>query len=140
MRLKEIITRIPLGVKNKNGRIYRPVNFALGLKNQIREGMMIGELGHPSTMDVSFKNASHKVTDLSVCGNELEVRAELLDTNMGKKLKEIEGVENLYVLSPRGVGNVNPDGTIDDLKVYTFDLIPRHESSWFFDEIHFDEL
>jgi hypothetical protein len=125
-----IITYIPFGVKNKNGRIYTAENFE-HVQSKIESGTMLGELGHPDRWETSMMKATHTVVDIDIDDDFCLVTADLLSTGAGMELGDLMSISGHdLILSPRGTGKVNPDGTVSDYTVFTFDLIPSCESAF----------
>ena len=78
-------------VKNRNGRIY-PMEI---LKKEvsryntkfINENRAFGELGHPDGPTVNLERVSHMVTSLSPDGKNFIGEAKIMETPMGKIVK-----------------------------------------------------
>lgn len=110
---------IHFNYENKNGHIFQKNNIILPkLNNQV----LFGELTHPKTTDITLSNVSHTISNIKIIGNALYGDIKILDTDKGKRLKELIK-ENIVQFRPRTTGIVNTDGTISNYRIYTFDAI-----------------
>jgi len=140
---------IRLNKKNKNGRIYPAHIFLNELKKyqeKIDQNMAMGELGHPDSIDISFNNVSHLITECKLKYSKVPrkkkkmmkkfgtyqkdivmVKYKILDTPKGIIAKDL--IDNL-VPSPRGIGSVDENGVVnEDYKLLSIDLIQKSEKS-----------
>jgi hypothetical protein len=140
---------IQTDVINKNGRIYPNdvVKRELELFNdKIKNGSAYGELGHPSSTDVSLQRASHIVTKTCLKFPKVPrkkkkkmkkqgtynydtviVNYKLLTTEEGKLASKF--IDDL-VPSPRGIGSVDANGVVgDDYQLLSVDLIRKETKS-----------
>lgn len=97
-------------IKNRNGRMY-PKSIlqrecARYNKDYIIENRAIGELGHPDTPTINYDRASHKFLSLKEEGNNFMGRAKILDTPMGKIVKNLLDEEVKIGMSTRGMGSL----------------------------------
>lgn len=95
---------------NQNGRIY-PWELLnremLKYKSiEISEKRAYGELDHPDSSIISYKNASHVVLDLWWEDKDLKAKIEILNTPAGNIVKEIMMAGYTIGISSRGQGNV----------------------------------
>lgn len=98
------------------------------LRDMIKEqGSILGELDHPEgRYDVQLKEASHKITDLWYDNNTKCVmgRLEVLDTENGKKLKEIVNAGYPLYVSSRAAGDVDEKTKeVEIAQIFTYDVV-----------------
>lgn len=97
-------------VKNHNRRIYpRDVmvnEVARYTKTKLNDNQAVGELGHPDTPTINLDRVSHKILELREDGNNWIGKAKILDTPLGKIVKNLmdEGVK--FGVSSRGLGSL----------------------------------
>lgn len=88
----------------------------------------VGELNHPTTIDVDYNNACHLITSMEQDGNIWIGESKVLThTPKGSLLAGllVDGVK--VGMSTRGVGNINENKEVDDYKLITVDVV--HEPS-----------
>lgn len=115
---------------NKNRRIY-PRNVLESAINYIRpaieERRLVGELDHPDTPTVKWKEASHIITKLWWEGNSLMGEGETLPTPWGMVLENVLRRKIKVGISSRGVGDgkMSSQGLIisDGFKMVTWDIV-----------------
>ena len=98
------------GIKNRNGRVY-PVEV---LQKEIQrynekfvdENRAYGELGHPEGPTVNLDRVSHMVTSLKQDGKDFICEAKIMDTPMGKIVKNIMDEGGKLGVSSRGMGSL----------------------------------
>lgn len=140
---------IRLNKKNRNGRMYTNDVFQKALEDYMLKkestGVLYGELGHPTSFDISFSNVSHSIESLrmgyakvprklkkklkkSVLYHKsiLFANIRLLDTPMGQVAKSI--IDSL-ALSVRGSGKIDENGTVTDYKIFSLDLINKEDKA-----------
>jgi len=98
-------------VKNRNGRVY-PLEIlqkevAKYNKNFIRENRAFGELGHPEGPTVNLERVSHMVTELHPDGKNFVGEAKIMETPMGKIVKNLIDEGAKLGVSSRGMGSLN---------------------------------
>ena len=102
------------GIKNRNGRVY-PVEV---LQKEIQrynekfvdENRAYGELGHPEGPTVNLDRVSHMVTSLKQDGKDFIGEAKIMDTPMGKIVKNLMDEGAKLGVSSRGMGSLKQKG------------------------------
>jgi hypothetical protein len=116
------------GKENSNKRIYEEKEYLPHLdylKKKIEQNRLVGELDHPKEFDVSLKNISHVITDLSYNDSDrtLKIKVKLLNTPAGKIAKELIDSGIPISISSRAAGNVKNDKKVEIKKIFTYDLV-----------------
>ena len=137
---------------NRNGRVYQSdkMNEAIQeyLKNnkiklgRISGGNCVGDIDHPVTLN----EASHKIDELTIEGNELVGNISILDTPQGKNVQALLDSNIKLAFAPRMAvdiqeekdeeGNVildengQPKTYIADIKLESIDIIQDCEKSF----------
>jgi len=98
-------------IKNRNGRVY-PMEIlqkevARYNKKFINESRAYGELGHPDGPTVNLERVSHMVTELYPDGKNFVGEAKIMETPMGKIVKNIMNEGGKLGVSSRGMGSLN---------------------------------
>ena len=80
-------------VKNRNGRVY-PMDILTKEvtkynKNFIQQNRAFGELGHPDGPTVNLERVSHMITSLTPDGKNFIGEAKIMETPMGKIVKNL---------------------------------------------------
>lgn len=118
-------------IQNRNGRIYEKRILEKAVADYVKEwvvpGRAVGELEHPDSPVVDFKNASHRITELRFEGNNVMGKAIILNTPMGNTVKGLmEGGVKLGV-SSRGMGSIEEKNgkrfVSDDFVLRTVDIV-----------------
>lgn len=117
------------GVRNRNGRVY-------DLKEMQREvqrindmakagNHVLGELDHPSVLEVRLKNVSHKIVEMRMEGNRVIGKAEVLESHPnGQILKGLLADGVRVGVSTRGSGQVNEStGDVKNFGMVTVDAV-----------------
>ena len=101
-------------IKNRNGRVYpmevldeevRKYN-----KNFIQQNRAFGELGHPDGPTVNLERVSHMITSLEPDGKNFIGEAKIMDTPMGKIVKNLMDEGAKLGVSSRGMGSLKQKG------------------------------
>tara|TARA_Y100000385_G_scaffold265648_1_gene300109 strand:+ start:145 stop:801 length:657 start_codon:yes stop_codon:yes gene_type:complete len=101
-------------IKNRNGRVYpmevldeevRKYN-----KNFIEQKRAFGELGHPDGPTVNLERVSHMITSLKPDGKNFIGEAKIMDTPMGKIVKNLMDEGAKLGVSSRGMGSLKQKG------------------------------
>ena len=98
-------------VKNRNGRVY-PLDIlekevTKYNKNFIKENRAFGELGHPEGPTVNLERVSHMITELHPDGKNFIGEAKIMDTPMGKIVKNLMDEGAKLGVSSRGMGSLD---------------------------------
>lgn len=96
--------------KNRNGRIY-PKNILAKetgryINEYVNKGRALGELNHPTGPTVNLDRVSHIVKELHENGNNIYGKAKVLDTPMGKIVKNLIDEGACLGVSTRGMGSL----------------------------------
>ena len=98
-------------IKNRNGRVYpmEVLEKEVGRYNKkfINENRANGELGHPEGPTVNLERVSHMVTELYPDGKNFIGEAKIMETPMGKIVKNIMNEGGKLGVSSRGMGSLN---------------------------------
>lgn len=106
--------------KNRNGRVY-PISI---LENEVKryndqyvgKKRALGELNHPQGPTVNLDRVSHLITELKFNGNDCIGRAKVLDTPMGKIVKNLIDEGAQLGVSSRGMGSLKDVGGINEVQ------------------------
>ena len=114
--------------KNRNNRIYTESEYLPqieALQAKIKSSKLLGELDHPQTFDVSLKNVSHVIEELTYDTNTKQVkgRIRLLDTDAGRQAKALVDAGVPLQISSRAAGAVESNGTVKIKQLFTYDLV-----------------
>ena len=98
-------------IKNRNGRIYPMEILEKEVtrynKKFINENRAYGELGHPEGPTVNLERVSHMVTELYPDGKNFIGEAKIMETPMGKIVKNIMDEGGKLGVSSRGMGSLD---------------------------------
>ena len=98
-------------VKNRNGRVYPMEVLQKEVtkynKNFIQQKRAFGELGHPDGPTVNLERVSHMITSLVPDGKDFIGEAKILETPMGKIVKNLMDEGAKLGVSSRGMGSLN---------------------------------
>lgn len=114
--------------KNRNQRIYTESEYLPqieALQTKIKSSKLLGELDHPQTFDISLKNVSHIIEELTYDKDSKQVkgRIRLLDTEAGRQAKALVDAGVPLQISSRAAGSVKEDGTVQIKQLFTYDLV-----------------
>jgi len=106
--------------KNRNGRVY-PMGI---LENEVKryndeyvgKKRALGELNHPQGPTVNLDRVSHLITELKFNNNDCIGRAKVLDTPMGKIVKNLIDEGAQLGVSSRGMGSLKDVGGINEVQ------------------------
>ena len=101
-------------IKNRKGRVY-PMEVlekevAKYNKNFVNEKRAFGELGHPDGPTVNLERVSHMITSLKPDGKNFIGEAKIMDTPMGKIVKNLMDEGAKLGVSSRGMGSLRQKG------------------------------
>jgi hypothetical protein len=107
-------------LKNRNGRMYpkevMQKEVARYTKESIEKKRAYGELGHPDGPTVNLDRVSHMIVGLKEEGDNYIGRAKILDTPMGRIVKELIGEGASLGVSSRGLGSLKERNGINEVQ------------------------
>jgi hypothetical protein len=107
-------------LKNKNGRIYPREIMQREVQRYVDENVKTkrayGELGHPEGPTVNLDRVSHMITDLREDGNNWIGKAKIMDTPMGRIVKELISEGAQLGVSSRGLGSLKERNGINEVQ------------------------
>jgi hypothetical protein len=117
--------------KNRNGRVY-PKSVLMKEDKNYNETFVngkraFGELGHPEGPTVNLERVSHIITDLYENNDDVIGKAKIMDTPMGKIVKNLLDEGAKLGVSSRGMGSLEEkDGkkiVSDDFMLAAVDIV-----------------
>ena len=107
-------------LKNKNGRIYpreiMPREVQRYVDENVKTKRAYGELGHPEGPTVNLDRVSHMITSLREDGNNWIGKAKIMDTPMGRIVKELISEGAQLGVSSRGLGSLKERNGINEVQ------------------------
>ena len=101
-------------IKNRNGRVYPMEVLDEEVKKYnekfIQQNRAFGELGHPEGPTVNLERVSHMITSLKPDGKNFIGEAKIMDTPMGKIVKNLMDEGAKLGVSSRGMGSLRQKG------------------------------
>ena len=101
-------------IKNRNGRLYPMEVLDEEVKNYnkkfIKQNREFGELGQPDGPTVNLERVSHMITSLKPDGKNFIGEAKIMDTPMGKIVKNLMDEGAKLGVSSRGMGSLKQRG------------------------------
>ena len=101
-------------IKNRNGRLYPMEVLDEEVKKYnekfIQQNRAFGELGHPDGPTVNLERVSHMITSLKPDGKNFIGEAKIMDTPMGKIVKNLMDEGAKLGVSSRGMGSLRQKG------------------------------
>lgn len=100
-------------IKNRNGRVY-PAGVIAKEANRYNEEFVqkkraFGELGHPDGPTINLDRVSHMITNLQQEGSNFVGKAKIMDTPMGRVVKNLMDEGACLGVSSRGMGSLKPN-------------------------------
>lgn len=97
-------------IKNRNGRVYPTEVLGKEVKRYnetyVAKKRAYGELGHPQGPTINLDRVSHLFTELKEDGNNIVGKAKIMDTPMGKIVKNLIDEGAQLGISSRGMGSI----------------------------------
>lgn len=117
--------------KNRNGRVYPKDILMNEVKNYnsnfVSGKRAFGELGHPDGPTVNLERVSHIITDLYEKDNDVMGKAKIMDTPMGKIVKNLLDEGAQLGVSSRGMGSLEEKNgkkvVSDDFMLAAVDIV-----------------
>ena len=107
-------------LKNKNGRVYPKEIMQREVQRYVDENVKTkrayGELGHPEGPTVNLDRVSHMITSLKEDGNNYIGKAKIMDTPMGRIVKELISEGAQLGVSSRGLGSLKERNGINEVQ------------------------
>ena len=107
-------------LKNKNGRIYPKEIMQREVNRYVEENVntkrAYGELGHPEGPTVNLDRVSHMIVSLKEDGSNYIGKAKVMDTPMGRIVKELISEGAQLGVSSRGLGSLKERGGINEVQ------------------------
>ena len=104
---------------NKNRRLYDLMEMVSEVKRysdeMIKSGRALGELNHPTTVDIDLERACHSVQNLRQEGNYFVGKSLVLSTPMGKIVQNLIDDGVTPGVSTRCLGQLEPDSIKEDV-------------------------
>ena len=104
-------------VKNHNRRLYpnkiMEREALRYIKEKIEDNQGVGELGHPDNPTINLDRVSHKIVSLKREGTNWIGKAKVIDTPLGKIVKNLmdEGIK--FGVSSRGLGSLKEENGVN---------------------------
>jgi len=115
------------GVKNQNQRVY-PVNEIANAVNSMKKRIaekftIIGEIDHPSDLNINLDRVSHMIVSMDMKGNDGIGKLKMLPTPMGNVCKTLLESGVKLGVSSRGSGDVDANGNVSGFEIITVDIV-----------------
>ena len=113
--------------QNRNGRVYQKQEMQREVDKinaKISNGEdVLGELDHPSTLEVKLENVSHAIRELTMDGTRVYGKAEVLNTPKGQIAQSLLNSGIKIGVSSRGSGSVNGENMVENFNLVTVDMV-----------------
>lgn len=107
-------------VKNRNGRKYPSAILEAEVdrynKAYVQQNRAYGELGHPAGPTINLERSSHLIKSITKEGNNFIGKAKIMDTPMGKIVKNLMDEGAKLGVSSRGLGTLKNVGGINEVQ------------------------
>ena len=106
--------------KNKNNRVYSLDEMVTEVarydKDMIKTGRALGELNHPTSVEINPERACHMMTEFRQDGDNFYGKSKILETPMGQIVKVLmmDGVK--LGVSSRALGKLTENGDHNDVQ------------------------
>ena len=106
--------------KNRNGRVYPMPVLQREVKRYTEEyidkNRAYGELGHPQGPTINLDRVSHMIKELYQDGDNFRGKAKIMDTPMGKIVKNLMDEGATLGVSTRGMGSLRSKGGANEVQ------------------------
>jgi len=106
--------------KNRNGRVYPMQVLQREVKRYTEEyidkNRAYGELGHPQGPTINLDRVSHMIKELYQDGDNFRGKAKIMDTPMGKIVKNLMDEGATLGVSTRGMGSLRSKGGANEVQ------------------------
>ena len=106
--------------KNRKGRMYPKKTLMKEVKRYndeyVKNKRALGELGHPEGPTVNLDRVSHMINELWSDGDDVYGRAKVMDTPMGKIVKNLIDEGANIGVSTRGMGSLKKKDGINEVQ------------------------
>jgi len=119
------------GVVNRNKRLYNESTLIKETRRYVVEYVnkkrALGELNHPSGPTVNLDRVSHMITNLQENGKQIIGKAKIMDTPMGKIVKNLIDEGAQLGVSSRGMGSLKSQNGVnvvqEDFTLAAIDIV-----------------
>jgi hypothetical protein len=119
------------GVVNRNKRLYNESTLMKETRRYVVEYVnkkrALGELNHPSGPTVNLDRVSHMITNLQENGKQIIGKAKIMDTPMGKIVKNLIDEGAQLGVSSRGMGSLKSQNGVnvvqEDFTLAAIDIV-----------------
>ncbi len=114
--------------KNRNNRIYSESEYVPKvekLQESAKRGKLVGELDHPNSLEVQYKNASHIIDKIWYDDQNKQVKGKLrlINTSAGRDAMGMVDAGVQLSISSRASGSVDESGHVKLNNLVTYDLV-----------------
>lgn len=110
--------------KNKNGRVYKLDEMVKEVSRytteMVKTNRSLGELNHPTSVEINPERACHMVTEMRQDGNLFYGKSKILNTPVGNIVRSLiqDGVK--LGVSSRALGKLTENGDHNDVSEFKF--------------------